>query len=399
MSRDCSSSASRCASSDGGSPFSVPTRRSTRSTAAVADLSPAVVVLIALTPEKLEPLRGPLARLGKDTRLLLGGTGAEEELAAAVGAELMSGDPLEASSGLAAGWPSAARKLRFPADPGGLRAQFTETAHRRGRSRAVRRRIASCMFLGALLLGAALSSASGEATTAAGRSSALFGITPQTTLHRDDLSLMRRTGIGSLRFPIYWSLSEPAPGAFDWRATDAFLISTSGYGFDRLPVIWGSPTWATRAPRAGSCRFSAARCRALQLPVHSRAQRRAWSEFLRALVGRYGPTGVFWERHPELPRDPIRTWQIWNEENDHRFAEASVREYVRLLRGTAPAIRSVDPDARILLGGLYATPTRPPSLDATTFLSRLYRHRGVKGLFDGVALHPYAFDPRGWPLA
>jgi hypothetical protein len=257
------------------------------------------------------------------------------------------------------------------------------------------RRIAICMFLGALLLGAALSSASGEATTAAGRSSALFGITPQTTLQRDDLRLMRRTGIGSLRFPIYWSLSEPTPGAFDWRATDAFLISTSGYDFDRLPVIWGSPTWATRAPRPGSCRFSAARCRALQLPVHSRAQRRAWSEFLRALVGRYGPTGAFWERHPELPRNPIRTWQIWNEENDHRFAEASVRAYVRLLRGTAPAVRSVDPDARILLGGLYATPTRPPSLDATSFLDRLYRHRGVRDLFDGVALHPYAFDPEG----
>ena len=141
------------------------------------------------------------------------------------------------------------------------------------------------------------------------------------------------------------------------------------------------------------CHFSAARCSALRMPVHTLAQRRAWSEFLRALVGRYGPTGSFWELHPELPRDPIRTWQIWNEENDHRFAEASVSDYATLLRGAAPAIRSVDPDARILLGGLYATPRIEPALDATTFLSRLYDQRGIKDLFDGVRTPPLRGQP------
>ena len=68
-----------------------------------ADLSPAAVVLIALTPEKLEPHREPLARLGQETRLLLGGPGAGEGLAAAVGAEPASSDPLEAASDLAGG--------------------------------------------------------------------------------------------------------------------------------------------------------------------------------------------------------------------------------------------------------------------------------------------------------
>ncbi len=243
------------------------------------------------------------------------------------------------------------------------------------------------------MLGAIQHSASGEATPRTGGPSAYTGISPQTPLHRDDLRLMRRTGVGSLRFLIYWAQSEPAPGVFDWAATDAFLISTSRYGFERLPVIWGSPSWVARTPRATRCGFTAARCSALQMPVHNLAQRRAWSRFLRALVARYGPSGTFWKLHPELRQDPIRTWQIWNEENDHRFAEASVRGYAALLRGSAPAIRSVDPGAQIVLGGLYATPRVKPSLDATIFLSRLYRHRGIKGLFDGVALHPYAADP------
>jgi hypothetical protein len=256
-----------------------------------------------------------------------------------------------------------------------------------------KRRFLSGIVLGALALGLAQLSP-GEAAPRAGGPSAFIGVSPQAPLHRDDFRLMRRTGVGSLRFLIYWSQTEPAPGVYDWAATDAFLTSTSRYGFGGLPVIWGSPSWLTRSSRAGRCDYTADRCSALQMPVHSRAQRRAWSGFLRALVERYGPAGTFWELHPELRRDPIRTWQIWNEENDHRFAEASVRGYATLLRVSSPAIRSVDSDARIVLGGLYATPTVKPSLPATTFLSRLYRRRGVRSLFDGVGLHPYAADPR-----
>jgi MerR family transcriptional regulator, light-induced transcriptional regulator len=69
--------------------------------AAAADLSPAAVVLIALTPEKLEPYREHLARLGSETRLLLAGPGARGGLAVAVGAELVASDPLQAASELA----------------------------------------------------------------------------------------------------------------------------------------------------------------------------------------------------------------------------------------------------------------------------------------------------------
>jgi methanogenic corrinoid protein MtbC1 len=70
---------------------------------AAHELDPVVVVLVALTPERLEPLRNGLAALARRSRLLLGGAGASEELAAAVGAELLTGDPVEAAAALAAG--------------------------------------------------------------------------------------------------------------------------------------------------------------------------------------------------------------------------------------------------------------------------------------------------------
>jgi DNA-binding transcriptional MerR regulator len=66
-----------------------------------ADLAPTVVVLIALAQDRFELHREPLAELARTTRLLLGGAGAGAAMAAAIGAELVSGDPLEAARNLA----------------------------------------------------------------------------------------------------------------------------------------------------------------------------------------------------------------------------------------------------------------------------------------------------------
>ena len=84
-----------------------------------------------------------------------------------------------------------------------------------------KRRFLSGIVLGALALGAVGASPSSEATPRARGPSTFIGISPQAPLHRHDLRLMRRVGVGSLRFLIYWSQAEPAPGVFDWRATDA----------------------------------------------------------------------------------------------------------------------------------------------------------------------------------
>jgi DNA-binding transcriptional MerR regulator len=77
-------------------------------TAVAQQLAPAAVVLVALTPDRLAPLREPLTQLARSTRLLLGGAGARDELAAAVGAELLPDDPVEAADDLATEERSAA---------------------------------------------------------------------------------------------------------------------------------------------------------------------------------------------------------------------------------------------------------------------------------------------------
>lgn len=69
--------------------------------AATHELSPAAVVLIALTPDKLDGLEEALGRLARDTRLMLAGAGVDEEFAAGIGADVLSGDPIEAANSLA----------------------------------------------------------------------------------------------------------------------------------------------------------------------------------------------------------------------------------------------------------------------------------------------------------
>jgi hypothetical protein len=134
------------------------------------------------------------------------------------------------------------------------------------------------------------------------------------------------------------------------------------------------------------------------LPVRTAAQKSGWTTFVREAVARYGPTGTYWAENPEVPRRPIRTWQIWNEPNFMYFvAKPNPVEYGKLVKLSFSAIRSVDPAAELILGGLFSRPAeanlnrRPPlAYFAADFLEQLYSSTpGIKTMFQGVALHPY----------
>jgi MerR family transcriptional regulator, light-induced transcriptional regulator len=72
--------------------------------ARTADVSrPDLVVLAATRPEALEPLREDLAALARSVPLALAGVGATPQIAAAVGARLMTGDPVTEAE--RTGWP------------------------------------------------------------------------------------------------------------------------------------------------------------------------------------------------------------------------------------------------------------------------------------------------------
>lgn len=214
-----------------------------------------------------------------------------------------------------------------------------------------------------------------------------FGIVPQTPLGARDLARMEAGGVETIRLPVAWGAIQRSPrSGYDWSGMDVAVAEAAERRIGILPVLGSPPHWAT-----GSWR---------RMPVDNGRQRRAWGEFVRAAVERYGSRGEFWAEHAPgtadpLPRMPIRAWQIWNEENFFYFASpVSVGRFARLLRATHRAVRRGDPRAEVVLGGLFGNPRqRPPrAMDAVDFLRRLYRVRGIKATFDAVALHPYAAD-------
>ncbi len=208
-----------------------------------------------------------------------------------------------------------------------------------------------------------------------------FGVSPNRGLPTPaEFARMERGGIRAYRIPLGWSAVWHSFGSSpDWTYFDFEVALAAQAHLNVLPVLYSTPAWLGVS--------------SLTLPVHTAAQRKAWTVFLKAAVARYGPHGAFWKAHPTLPYLPIRAWQIWNEENATWYTQpVSVSAYAKLLKISSRALKRADHGASVVTGGLYGRPKLPHTFYATGFLKRLYKIKGVKSSFDVLALHPYAAD-------
>ena len=218
-----------------------------------------------------------------------------------------------------------------------------------------------------------------------------WGVVPQSTLSEEQFQRLKRGGVDSVRTPIEWGAVQPvAGGPIQWAGVDAVVGRASSAGLEVLPFLTGAPSWAVPTNRRWGSPES--------LPVKTGAQRTAWTNFVSQAVLRYGPNGTFWSENPTIPKRPIRTWQIWNEENFKYFvARPNPAEYGKLVKLSYATLKGVDSGAQLILGGMFATPIeatfhkRPPqAYFAKDFLDQMYRTTpGVKSKFSGIALHPY----------
>jgi hypothetical protein len=218
--------------------------------------------------------------------------------------------------------------------------------------------------------------AAGSASASVHRS--FFGVVPWLSFDNQDLSEVQQVKVRNTRTNFFWPTIEPSRGAFNWSGTDQFVASAAAHHVRVLPFLNGSPSWVTRHER--------------QPPVRTKKARRQWTRFVKACVERYGRNGTFWLAHPTLPRIPITTWQIWNEQNNTKYfsPRPKPRAYAKLLRLAHRAARSQDKRAGIVLGGMFGNPVPKRSISAPRFLKKLYAVKGTKRLFNAVAVHPYA---------
>ena len=210
-----------------------------------------------------------------------------------------------------------------------------------------------------------------------------FGMSVQTDVPQSEYTRMKRNGAGSFRQGIAWNAVERSPGVFDFSLYDPLFERIARAGMEPFVPLGTMPEFYSNCAPEDCFRT---------LPTTA-SQRAAWSRFLQKVVRRYGPRGSFWSQNPGVPKRPVRNYQIWNEENFVFFTEPrSPSLYGALLKASHSAIRSVDRRAKVITGGLFMHPKRSQGIQGTTFLNQLYRVRGIKGAFEGVAIHPYAKD-------
>jgi polysaccharide biosynthesis protein PslG len=210
-------------------------------------------------------------------------------------------------------------------------------------------------------------------------------VVPMPAAQRDaTMADQRAAGVRLLRQLFDWDQIETTEGSYDWAATDGFMTSAARAGMKVLPVVLWSPHWASNCPEKNTYR---------NCPPADPAD---FGNFVATLIGRYGPDGSFWSSSPTLPKVPITAWQLWNEPSLPVYwggsgATPSPAQYVDLLKGAAPIIRSADPNAEIVAAGIPQS-SLTGAISMHDYVSGMYA-AGIKGVVNDIALHLYAASP------
>jgi hypothetical protein len=254
----------------------------------------------------------------------------------------------------------------------------------------MRRSVRRLVLLAALLGSIALSQGAAPVPAAAqGVSPSFFGVIPIQQMQPGEIARAKSGGIGTLRLPVIWRFIEPnQDDAYDWSQLDYYVTEAARNGLEVLPFPYSSPAWAVDGCKGPT------KCQSVP-PLGSQRAREAWQDFLRDLVGRYGPNGLFWQENPGIPEQPITRWQVWNEPSSPTYWKTpNAAQYAELVRLSHDTITEVDPAAEVLLAGLFGSPQGKDAKRNIVwkYLGRFLKAQGISSFFDAIALHPYAAD-------
>jgi hypothetical protein len=227
------------------------------------------------------------------------------------------------------------------------------------------RRISRGWTLAAAALTLALAAMAGEA------SAAVKGIDTDITwgtnvpTQRQTANLMQDAGAGWVRETISWHDVETKPRSYSrsvLSATDNAVSLARARGIHVLMDVSEAPSWETGSSDKNT-------------PPRNNAD---FARFLGDMVARY--------------RGQVEAWEIWNEENYQPFWSTgpNAAQYAQLLQASYPAVKSADPSAKVVFGGM--------STNDYAFLDAAYSAIANLGSFyDVMATHPYPRDANTAP--
>jgi hypothetical protein len=178
-----------------------------------------------------------------------------------------------------------------------------------------------------------------------------------------------QAGVRWSREELSWANIEPqTKGSFNWAPYDARLTHDTNHGIDVVGMLLTTPRWASTNPNAPDWYW------------YEPANVNDYFDFVRAAVARW--------------RNQVHVWEIWNEPN-HQGTWNCINNcnraahYAQLLQGAYAAVKSVDPTARVLIGGLYV---HDYNNEGMAFLDQVVAASGGGINFDGLSIHTYMPD-------
>jgi len=203
------------------------------------------------------------------------------------------------------------------------------------------------------------------------------------------MASLRNAGIDLVRVDAYWQEVEPQPpdlvsGAhtYSWSLYDSLETDLASKGIRWQPMPNMSTYWAATCIQSAPYPWDVS----------------AYASFAGQLAQRYGGeasgfSGDFWRSHPTLTYLPATRYEIWNEENlsppcGVGFTAAT---YDTLYSQAASAIKGVDPQAKVIVGGLSQGGTAAPQFAQEMVAAS----PTIVSQVDGWGLHPYYHTPAG----
>jgi len=186
-----------------------------------------------------------------------------------------------------------------------------------------------------------------------------------------DLVWQKLAEVGSraCRVLASWREIEHEPGQWNWADLDYEIRQCERYGIEPIVLIVNIPGWVSPTGKDTHA----------YPPREDKAEQ--FNEFITRLAQRYKGKAKFYE--------------FWNEENgcgwhfDKGFNMA--HEYVPWLYRCYKAIKRVDPEAQVAIGGLDDAEGHAPIFVRKCYKLRKEKYNGEK-FWDAIATHPYSYD-------
>ncbi len=134
---------------------------------------------------------------------------------------------------------------------------------------------------------------------------------------------MRAAGIRWARTDFDWTtVQHQAGGPWDYTMFDETLRKAEAAGITILPILAYDVAWAR--------------------PAYQHLD--LWREYVRNMVSRY--------------KGRLTYWEVWNEPDLEQFwkEKPDPANYTTLLKAAYEEIKAIDPEAKVLLGGLSGIP-------------------------------------------